>query len=483
VLIGLSPFSLWWSICTYFISVQGAIVLMYYFLHTERRGVRALCALGVGEAGAMYVCALYPAWQVPFGYIALALIVWLAIDSWKQIRALRLLDWAMVGGAVAFLGSVVVAYLSDSAEYMQAITETVYPGERFSAGGNAFRWLFPFLQAPLYPFESMENPSEASALFSLFPLPMLFALWTLGGQLWRRRTDKTQKVDALLACLLVPALFLTLYCTTGIPSLLASLSMMSYSLPERAAPFLALLQIYLLLRLFSLPKEQRLPSRVGVSLSALCVVASAYFCRLHYGAYMPVWYLLAAAIGTVLFGTVVLCHTKEWLKKATVLALCAVLTVSGLCVLPITRGTDALTEKPISHAISDLVAADPTAKWCGYGNNFAGQYLIANGAPSVTSVNYIPNMALWQTLDPTGQYNEVYNRYAHITCTFTAEATSFELLGPDHMHLRLSYSDLAKTDVRYVFSMAPLEAEESDAVDFRLLYCEQNALIYEVIYL
>jgi len=177
-----------------------------------------------------------------------------------------------------------------------------------------------------------------------------------------------------------------------------------------------------------------------------------------------------------------LCDSTERLRVGVTLALCAVLTVSGVSVLPLARGTDALTEKPLSYAISDIVTADPTAKWCTYGDSYSAQFLIANGAPCITSVNYMPNMELWQTLDPTGQYDEVYNRYAHITCQPTQETTSFALLGPDHFLLRLSYSDFQTAQVKYLLGLAPL-TEESAEVDLRLHYQEQNVFVYEVIYL
>ena len=40
------------------------------------------------------------------------------------------------------------------------------------------------------------------------------------------------------------------------------------------------------------------------------------------------------------------------------------------------------------------------------------------GAKTVNSVNVYPDLDKWHVIDPNGQYEEVYNRYAHILVDF-----------------------------------------------------------------
>lgn len=90
-------------------------------------------------------------------------------------------------------------------------------------------------------------------------------------------------------------------------------------------------------------------------------------------------------------------------------------------------------------------------------------------------------MNLWKKLDSSGQYNEVYNRYAHIDVEFTDNDTSMELVQADCMKINLSYKDIEKTEVKYIVAEQPLISENT-YVDFEQIYSEAGSYIYKVIY-
>ena len=156
--------------------------------------------------------------------------------------------------------------------------------------------------------------------------------------------------------------------------------------------------------------------------------------------------------------------------------------ITGVYIRPITKGTYAVDSKPLAKEIQSIVKTDKKSKWIAYGGGIVlSGFSVACGAPTINSVNTYPNMELWKKLDPSGQYNEVYNRYAHIDIDFTDSDTSMELLQADCMRIHLSYKDLVKTDVKYIVALVTLTSG-NEYVDFEQLYSEDGSYIYKVIY-
>jgi hypothetical protein len=140
-------------------------------------------------------------------------------------------------------------------------------------------------------------------------------------------------------------------------------------------------------------------------------------------------------------------------------------------------GISALTDKPVSFEIKQLVSENEDSKWVAT-NFIYSQYLIANGAPTVTSTNYIPNMELWEEFDPDGSDEEIYNRYAHLNLTLTDNDTGYELVQADMINLIISREDFDKLDADFLVTVAPIS--ESWTEDFELVYQGENIYIYQL---
>ena len=458
-------------------------VFAYYFFKKEKMYQKILLALGVALSGGAFICNFYPAWQVPLAYVLLALLAWIIVTNIKEVKALKFKHWIVVCAALVFMASVVLAYLKDSSAYTEAVLETVYPGKRFDPGGNGFYKGSWYIQTLVYPFKNTGNNSESAVFFCLFPLPMILSSISVVKQIVLRIKNKTGEIDYFSAILLIPAAFITVYCTVGIPSWLAKITLMSYSMALRSIDILCFINIFLLIRMISYRSEKKrgYPIWLAFIVGMLLICYNIANTEKQHSGYMPAFYVSVITLLILALVIVMMCKVTEKFKKGVILTATLLIAFSGLCILPVCRGFDALLEKPASYAVREIVEEDPDAKWMGYGNFVSPQFLIANGAPTVNSVNYIPNMELWSKLDPEGKYNEVYNRYSHVICAFTENETSFELLQPDLMQLNLSYDDVAKTEVEYLFSLGAI-SEECDVFDLELLYNEDNVFIYKVLY-
>jgi hypothetical protein len=204
-----SPFTQWWFGSGTFWPLAFALVIcasVVWCLRTERARLRWAIASIAGYVAVVAVLTLYPPFLVPCVIVAAAFSV-----GW--VVAARELGWAerwrrlapiLVAGVVA--GVVVLVFLATRTQTVEAITSTVYPGDR--------RW--PTGQSSLFPWLSMYagafgvalragsvdgfavNQSEGSSflLVGFYLVPT--AIWLLVSR-WRAHRRVDWPIVALLA--------------------------------------------------------------------------------------------------------------------------------------------------------------------------------------------------------------------------------------------------------------------------------------------
>lgn len=477
VMIVCSSFYLWWGFPPIFAYAHAALVSFYYFFKTKDRRVQILCAVATPIAVAHFVNILYPAWQVPYGFIVLAFLVWLIHDNWADIRRQTWKSWVMFGAALIFCAVLIVLYLLSIREYMEAISATVYPGARVSTGGYAWNKLLYYFQTLLYPFEDVGNPSEYSVMINLFPLPVILSVFYM---------IRTKKIDWCITPLIVVLAFLLWYTYTTIPEIIAKLTMMTNSTPERAVDMVGIVNVYLIVVLLSRKDEYQLKFKgnwmIGIVAGAATVMISISTCNKYFPEYMSRKYILVIAAILVLFITMMFCKMQKAAAMGIYIAAMVLFVTVGIQVRPIQHGYDAIDSKPLAQQIRQINEADPGQKWISADGNFVlSSFGMACGASMITSVNTYPNLDLWRALDENNQYEEVYNRYAHMTVCLTDEDTSFSLVQADLMTIWLSYKDIEKTGAKYILSSSYMQVD-NEYVQFTPLYGEAGTYIYQVTY-
>ena len=81
------------------------------------------------------------------------------------------------------------------------------------------------------------------------------------------------------------------------------------------------------------------------------------------------------------------------------------------------------------------------------------------------------------------QYEEIYNRYAHISVDIQTDSpTYFELVFLDHFKVNLNINDLKTLDVEYILSSNDLEQHNDENQTFNLIEQEGDYKIYQVVY-
>ena len=83
IMITFSSATQWWYCMDTLIWGQIALVMFYNFMNTKKKLVKYLTAFGILVSGLSYIFVFYPAWQLPFGYVFLGIVIWMLIDSIK----------------------------------------------------------------------------------------------------------------------------------------------------------------------------------------------------------------------------------------------------------------------------------------------------------------------------------------------------------------------------------------------------------------
>lgn len=469
-----SSYFLWWGFPSIFLGANASVVCAYHYINCKEWKKKIPLAIGTSIFTANFIMVLYPAWQVPLGYVILAVLVYLIHENWNTIKSMSKTDWLVIAAALVFCGSIVVSYLFTRAEYTNAVMQTEYPGSRVDYGGFSINKLFNYIPAVLFAYKDYGNPSEAGTCIGFFPIPMILAVYT-----WLR----AKKKDWLISGLLIVGFFLTIYTTIGLHPTVAKYTMMTFSTSARAVDILGYLQIILLIRtLYIMREEDRIAFKPGVMISVLAAGGMVYVSNYYVPGYMNILFLMVmvCVLAFIMMGMAV--HVSDRWRKASLIAILIMAVITGAAVRPINKGSLAITSKPLAKEITKLAQEDKGAKWLAAGGGIVlPAFAVACGAPTLNSVNTYPNMELWKTLDPSGKYNEVYNRYAHIGLQFVKEETSMELLQQDCFQLNLSYQDIAKTEAKYIVSLVELDVT-NQWLTFKEIYNEAGSHIYQIEY-
>lgn len=504
-LLWFSSFNCWWSLTVPLLSLCALPVLFYYMLTAGNPLKRLMFGLLLAIGGADFIVVFYPAWQVPAGWIILTLMVFFLFEyrNWKKYS---FSDWLVTAICLAFMASIVLRYLYANQSYIEAISNTVFPGKRVETGGYSLGKLLGY---PVMLFAGarsgwalLTNECENATFALAFPLSYILLPLTIflsfqgkgtalfhgrrGAAFSQDRAEFHEKISVrrrLLLFLLFPLSLLTLYTTCGLPLLVSKVTLMDHSIGKRAVDFLgALLVLVLVICLSMLRDLGGLRWYVALPLAVFTVFPALSHSRsILAAASWPVAEVAGLICALIIFLLLHACRQGIW--EAFVLSSAVCLALGGLSVNPLMKGTEAVTGRPAAAEIRELTAKEPDALWISTaGSGFKANYLIALGARTLNSVNFVPNTALWARLDPEGKDEYIWNRYAHISIelkdipSYSARLPDDPLI-TDTVNLTLGQEELDELGVRYVFTDAP--ADGAFAEKLKLIYEEDGVFIYQ----
>lgn len=476
----LSPVVQWWFGTNGFVEIllfgQLAVLLVRKYINTDRMGVRALLCTGICYCGCCYVLVFYPAWQIPFAYVFLAAAIWVLLEKGKFSFGKK--DIAVWGCNLAVFGSAMALIFYHSREAVERTLHSVYPGSRFETGGGELKellgsWTSLFFSHAANLTEGT-NVCEKAAFWDLAPFGLILAVSILAVRVYKK-----EKQDKLLIILLVFSLCSMIWCTVGFPSWLCRITLL-FAVPVfRGVIAFQYVQWLLLIRALSVRGngfKWKIALPVSVFTAALVVIVNKELYAAYYSELM-LWLLFGTAL---LCGMLCLCNISIQKEKAIDCAFMTCLVFGGLLVNPVAKGLGAIEDNQLLQEVGKEVQ-EQDELWAFVGGEpYMPTSLVTVGARTLNCIHVYPDMEMWRIIDPEGEYEEIYNRYQHITINVTKEKTKFRLLAADSIEVDMTPEDMAKMGIEKIVTPYDLEPFETDTVSFQQVRIVGIYRIYEI---
>ena len=255
-------------------------------------------------------------------------------------------------------------------------------------------------------------------------------------------------------------LFFFLFCTVGFPDFLARWTFMSNCPQMRVLVIFGYANIVILIRCLSgmeaagsfLSRYRRLLLAGGACCFGL---AAAFLAHQAQHVYVTRWMAAAEAL---LLALLVFMALRG--KQKIFALLCGVTVIfTGVLVNPVQQGADFIYENPLIQSIAEI-NGEEEGVWLVEGLAYPMNNIpLFVGASTINSTSYYPDLDRWRQLDPDGDQQYLYNRFAHIQVNLTETGASWFEEGEagDRLTVWLDISDLEKMGADYILTGNALE--------------------------
>jgi len=470
-MITFSPVIQWWQSPSIIAYGALAIIFFYNFIINSCWKKKLLYSILVGYAGLLYIMCLYPAWQVPYGYCYLVIVIYL---TFKYKDKLKWKDLLYLIPTVSVILSMMLPILISNKEVFEITSNTVYPGSRLSTGGGNWEILFTYINSIYYPFKDFGNPCEFSQYFSIFPIPLIYGIYLM---------IKNKKVDLFIILSSIILSLLSLWVILPMGEIFSKITLLYMSTEVRVQVAIGYLSVILLIYLLSkYEKEGKIFNYKNLIVFIISLISAIITVKISntitnkiFPGYLNInMTILSVFILTIIITLILINNKKTNYLLSIILILISI--ISGAIVSPINKGLDVFYEKPLAKQIQKMVKEDPGAIYIGVDSGIVlSNYLAVNGAKTINTTNFIPNLKLYNKLDPEKKYNDVYNRYEHVAINIVDNKTKFILNQADFITIELNIQNICKTNAKYIVT-TNLDRKYKE---FKQIYEEYGVRIFE----
>jgi hypothetical protein len=419
VFIFLSGAMQWWSygLASFMIYLNVAVISIVYLLYSRSKAALAVAAGLLLISSYSFITSLYPPWQVPLGYLYVALLGGFLVkkrdvNTIKENLSLRVACASLV--TVALLLFLYHYYGLVSGTY-QRMMSTAYPGHRVTSGGDLvsgklFSEFFGIWLTATHCPGKWLNICEASGFIMLFPV--IFYSMIVGYY-------KTRRLDWQWLFLAAYIVMLLIWVLIGYPSFLSRLTLLSMSPSYRTLPVLGVANCILAV-CFVGTKQQNETTKVswlefGILTVGILIGITAVVVHINRATenFFSTTQLIVVTILMTVAYLLIRYHEVRFAKPALALLLLG-MNASNIAIHPLTSGLSSVLQNPLVTLTKKIRQSDAGARWAVFGSHRFTNLLKANGTNVINGVKVTPPLNDLAVLDPSGKDIFIYNRYAHI---------------------------------------------------------------------
>ena len=465
-LFAFSPIVQWWNChnigeCI----LYGQMLLIGGYIYLENVGClwkKLLGAFLTFISAVGFVLLLYPAILVPFGYLVLLIAVVTVIRYVREGTRFKKSDIIIAGVTVVAALAVIGRFLINSANDIELMTSTVFPGERLATGGELvpeqftvsfFQWRLPFDNVTMN-----LNNCEASQIIPV-TVPILIAFPYVIGK------DKENKLrNRALYFFLV---FCCAWLVFTFPEWFAKITLMSNVTPNRLMWTVGILTLYLLAIMIDFFKRQCVFSwKKTVVITGGVLALMLYSVQNYYRFFEHGDQVRDGIIAAVILAAICVTLLRGYIKAFVAVAL-VFTVISTVRVQPVNVGVTSIYDNTLSEKICDVRDNDPDAMWLVMDGFFGmSNYPLFHNIKVFNATNLYPDYDKWKYLDPDLENEFYYNRYCQVTVSLSEEKNYFELLNLDHIKIWLALDDLKDLPIKYVLTRDMIDDDGISVVDY-----------------
>lgn len=407
-----SPFVQWWfsinmsQMLAYFALMT---VAFSYLLFSKNKFSIVLSAGILFFSSLAFIFLFYPPFQIPLGYLSLAIIIGLFLKNKNYFKNLIFLKVILLG-VIALAGNfTLLKFYGDAESTIYAAQNTSYPGHRVSSGGDVSlaQYFSGFLGSAMtekkFP-KKLGNVCEASSFIFFFPLVILAVGYNL---------VKKKRNDSFILAICAYLIFLSVWVLLGFPGTLAKFSLFSMVPGARAVLGLGVAGIIAVV-LFLSNKEDY--AWLNLNKKHLPYLFAAVF---------GLFFLINGGLGNflkfpkLLFSVFIFTLLFYWLLKRKTRLFCVLVLIivfySTFNVNPVSSGLSPILKKDLYRKVSEIQKKDPQAKWLAFGSHKVADFLKTAGVEVANGTKFPPDVSLMKNLSGSPEDEKIYNSFAHIS--------------------------------------------------------------------
>ena len=488
-----NPFTQWWYQSITLLTIADGLWAAYFFIRLFDNKISTrkiiLFAVGLAYSALAFIFCLYPPYQIAVAYAVLSVLVGFILNRYignKQKFSKDIPAWtAFVSALVATIIITLIFYITHG-QIISEVMHTAYPGMRDVLSGtpSISANILQTLSAPILinlqfaakAAHFYTNQSEASRI-----IPINLALMPVIGYFLIKKGWKKWKLGHYILL------------TTSVIELLFLIRMFT---PLLNLPFKIML-------LFEVPNE-----RLAIGILLICVVQLFVLGAENFGKLSKVSTTLIALFAFGIFldsSKIIADQSPGFISLKIVVLLCLVVGVSvwlmldkklfvwGLALFmllnfassiyinPLYDRTQAVSLEKITNIIRNRYSGNKY--WIVIGSTILENIPLVAGQHSYSGVNVYPQLKQWHILDPKGNYEYTYNRYAHVTFS-TQNPNQLTFFNPQGDTLNVEFNcEIAKTlpNVGYILSSQSLNTSVYSCIRYEqtVKYPDMNLYIYK----